>query len=78
MPAYQQDLPRSARLHVVVEKGLGADDFDRKAFATNRADCLVGGRDIAVGHGAADGGEKPLGVAFVSVLPRDKRAPRQR
>ena len=30
---------------------LGADDFDRKSFATNFTDRRIGCRDITVGHG---------------------------
>jgi hypothetical protein len=41
----------AARLHVSVEKGLGADDFDSKAFATNFTDRRIGCRDITVSHG---------------------------
>lgn len=56
-------------------KRLDAGDLGGKAFATNVADLAVGCPDIAVSHGCPDGGEKPLGVAFIAFLPRDKRGP---
>jgi hypothetical protein len=57
---------------------LGADDFGGKSFGAKFTDRRIGGRDITVGHGAPDGGEKPLGVGLIAILPRDKRTPRQR
>jgi hypothetical protein len=78
VPAYQQDLPRRRVSTLLWRKCLDAGDFGGKSFATNFTDRRIGCRYIAVDHGAADGGQKALGVGLIAILPRDKRTPGQR